>query len=82
MSVGAPQPQGQSGWSAPGERIAVQIIHWGVVVLVAVAVLILRLYNQLDNASVTALYGTILGHAGTSASQKLGTRSSDTGTRN
>ena len=54
-----------------------QGIHWGVVIIVVIAVFILSLRGDIDKASVTALYGLVLGHAGSAASQKLGTRSTD-----
>lgn len=54
-----------------------QMIHWGIVLIVVIAVTLLALRGQLDHASVTALFGTVLGHVGTSASQKISSRSSD-----
>ena len=53
------------------ERIIITLVHWGVVVLVVVATTILSLRGQLDHASTTALFGTVLGHAGTSVTQRL-----------
>lgn len=67
----------QHYWSAPRERVIIQGLHWGVVVLVVVAVFVLALRGDLDKASVTALYGSVLGHAATAASQKLASRSTD-----
>lgn len=64
-------------WSAPKERVIMQSIHWGVVIVVTAFIFVLALLGKLDKASVTALYGGILGHVGTSASQKLSARSSD-----
>lgn len=64
-------------WSAPKERVTLQLIHWGVVMLVATFIFALAWQGALDKASVTALYGGILGHAGTSASQKMSSRSTD-----
>lgn len=65
-------------WSAPRERVILQLIHWGVVVIVTGFIFVLAIRHDLDKASVTALYGGILGHVGTSASQKLSQRGSDT----
>lgn len=70
-------PQRKQTWSAPKERVIMQSIHWGIVALVVISILVLALRGDLDKASVTALYGAVLGHAGTSASQKLSARSSD-----
>lgn len=64
-------------WSAPRERVIVQLIHWGVVLVVVIATTLLALSNELDHASVTALFGTVLGHAGTAAAQKVSQRSTD-----
>lgn len=64
-------------WSAPRERIIISVIHWGVVMLVAVFIFVLALRGDLDKASVTALYGGILGHAATAASHKLSSRAGD-----
>ena len=64
-------------WTAPNERIIVQVIHWFVVLVVVIAILVLALQHDLDRASITALYGGVLGHAGTAASQKLSSRHSD-----
>lgn len=68
-------------WSAPRERIYMQLIHWGVILFVVVAVFVLALRGDLDKASVTALYGSVLGHAATAASQKLSARSTDSPAR-
>lgn len=57
------------------ERIVLQSIHWFVVLCVVAVVLILDLYGHMSDASATALLGTVLGHAGTSAAQKLSSRS-------
>ena len=67
----------QKFWSAPRERVYMQLIHWGVVVTIGAFIFILALRHELDHASVTALYGGILGHVGTAASQKFSSRSSD-----
>lgn len=64
-------------WSAPIERIGVQVLHLGAIVVIAAFIFVLALRGELDHASVTALYGGILGHLGTSASQKLSARSTD-----
>jgi hypothetical protein len=74
MSVADRDPSQPDRWSGPRERITVQIIHWAVVLLVVIATTILAMRNDLDKASVTALFGTVLGHAGTAASQKLSSR--------
>lgn len=64
-------------WSAPIERLGVQVLHLGAITVIAAFIFVLALRGDLDHASVTALYGGILGHLGTSASQKLSARSSD-----
>jgi hypothetical protein len=64
------------------ERIALHVIHWGVVLVCVLGVIALRFHNDLDNASTTALLGTVLGHAGTAASYRGGTRFSDKGNGN
>ena len=56
------------------ERIVIQCIHWAVVLVVVVSVTILAFRGDLDKASATAIFGTVVGHAGTSASQKLQAR--------
>jgi hypothetical protein len=71
-----PEPS-RRRYMTQSERITIQLIHWLIVLVVIVATTILALKNQLDHASVTALFGTVLGHAGTAASQKLGERSAD-----
>lgn len=77
MDSSSPQVPQRRAWSAPSERIVVQVIHWFIVLVVALLVFVLAINNDLDHASVTALYGAILGHAGTAASQKLSSRSTD-----
>lgn len=69
----------ESKFSNARERIVVQSIHWGVAVLIILAVVLLNLDGRLSDASTTALLGTVLGHVGTSAAQKLSTRSQSTG---
>jgi hypothetical protein len=64
-------------WSAPRERIYIQIIHWSVIVIVATFTFVLAMSNDLDRASVTAIFGTIVGHVGTAAVNKAASRSSD-----
>lgn len=57
------------------ERIVLQSTHWGVVTIVVVVVAVLDMQGHMSDASATALLGTVLGHAGTSAAQKLSSRS-------
>lgn len=64
-------------WSAPRERIYVQVIHWTVVIVVVIATFVLALRGDLDRASVTAIFGTVVGHAGTAAVNRATTRSTD-----
>lgn len=64
-------------WTAPRERLAVQLIHWTIVLVVVLCVLVLALRGVLSESAVTAIYGTIVGHVGTSAQTKLSARSSD-----
>lgn len=61
------------------ERIIIQSIHWGIVLCVIVAVVVLNLLGHLSDSSATALLGTSLGHVGTSAAQKLSSRSNSGG---
>jgi hypothetical protein len=68
-------PAGHSRYPNTQERVLVQSIHWGIVLCIIIAVTLLAVRGQLDHASTTALFGTILGHAGTAASQKLQARS-------
>lgn len=56
------------------ERIIIQVIHWGVVLVVVIATTLLAIDGRLDKASTTALFGTVLGHVGTSAATKLQAR--------
>lgn len=65
----------ESKFSSSKERVIIQLVHWGVVVLVIITVGVLNLEGHLGDASVTALLGTALGHVGTSAAQKLSSRS-------
>lgn len=58
-------------------RIIMACVHWGVVVLVIIAITVLRFRQELDNASVTALFGIILGHAGTVIGQRSSSRATD-----
>lgn len=74
MSISSPSLS-DSTYPTGRERIIVQVIHWGIVLVVIVAIAILAVMGHLDRASVTALYGAVLGHVGTSASQKLQSRS-------
>lgn len=53
------------------QTVILALIHWTVVLIVAIIVGALAWDNRLDHASVTALYGTILGHAGTSAAHAV-----------
>lgn len=69
----------ESKFSSSRERVIIQSIHWSVVVLVVIAVVILSLEGHLSDSSATALLGTILGHVGTSAAQKLSSRSQAAG---
>ena len=77
MDTTTPTPASHSRYPNTQERVLVQSIHWGIVLCIIIAVTILALRGQLDHASTTALFGTILGHAGTAASQKLQSRSGD-----
>lgn len=67
-------PESSVRWSSPQERIFITLIHWGIVLVVVVATALLSIDHDLDPASTTALFGTVLGHAGTAAGQKLSTR--------
>lgn len=78
MSTSAP-PMDRTKYPDSRERVITQLIHWGVVIIVVVSVTILALLGHLDRSSTTALFGTVLGHAGTAASQKLQSRSSSDG---
>jgi len=44
------------------------------VLTVVVATAILAIHGTLDKLSVGTIYGTVIGHAGTSAAQKMSTR--------
>jgi hypothetical protein len=46
-------------------------------VIIIVATTVLAIHGTLDKLSVGVIFGTALGHAGTSASQKLSSRSND-----
>ena len=76
MAISSPTTT-SSSYPTGRERIVVQLIHWGIVLIVIIAIALLAMLNHLDRASVTALYGAVLGHVGTSASQKLQSRGSD-----
>lgn len=75
------EPQGPQHrrfrWSAPAERLGIQAMHLGTILLVCIFIFVLALYGELDHASVTALYGGVLGHLGTSASQRFSSRATD-----
>lgn len=61
-------------WSTSRERVALQLIHWSVVSLVVLCTAVLAINGTLDKLSIGTIYGTVIGHAGTSAAQKLSTR--------
>lgn len=61
-------------WSTSRERVALQLIHWSVVSLVVICTAVLAFNGTLDKLSIGTIYGTVIGHAGTSAAQKLSTR--------
>lgn len=63
--------------STTGERIIMQVLHWFVVLVILVAVLIMRLRGDIDNANVGVLYATALGHAGNAASKGYRARATD-----
>lgn len=77
MSTSSPERSTPPVYPNGRERITIQLIHWGIVLVVILAIALLAWDGHLDRASVTALYGAVLGHVGTSASQKLQTRSGD-----
>ena len=56
------------------ERLVNQLIHWCVAIIIATFIFILAVRSDLDHASVTALYGAILGHVGTAAVQRQNAR--------
>ena len=58
------------------ERLLNQIIHWTVVLIICTFVFILRLRSAIDTASVTALFGTVLGHLGLASIHRSGDRRS------
>jgi len=61
-------------WSSAKERVIIMCVHWFVVLTVVVATAILAIHGTLDKLSVGTIYGTVIGHAGTSAAQKMSTR--------
>lgn len=69
--------QPANGWSNTKERVTIQLIHWIVVIIVIAATTALAFRHDIDKASVTALFGTALGHVGTVTAQKLSSRGDD-----
>lgn len=64
-------------WSAANERVIIQAIHWGVVVIAILAITFLAATNHLDKATTGSLFGIVLGHTGTAAATKLSSRRTD-----
>lgn len=79
MSPLASETPTRNPWSSAKERVAIQLVHWLVVVIVVFATTLLAFRHDIDSASVTALFGTVLGHVGTVTSQKMSSRGDDGG---
>lgn len=78
MATATPPDTPGSGYgSSSNERIILQLLHWTVVLVIIIAVLIMRVRNDIDNANVGVIYATALGHAGNAANQRLRNRQAD-----